>query len=233
MIEVRDITVRFGGVTPLDRLTLSLTAPLCGLIGPNGAGKTTLLDVFSGFVRPAAGAIVVDDQALSGLSARRRARWGMRRTFQTDAVIDRLSAADNVICAREHLGDGGEGTEELLDFVGFDGPRHGPAEVLSTAQRRLLEIARALVGRPRLILIDEPGAGMGREETGRLATMLAQIPGRFEARVLLIDHDLDLVSAVCSELAVLDFGKLVAAGPTREVLSDERVRAAYLGTATI
>ncbi|MCW2985802.1 MAG: transporter family protein [Conexibacter sp.] len=233
MISVRDLTVRFGGVRPIDGLTVEFSRPVCGLIGPNGAGKTTLLDVLSGFVRPESGEVALDGEILGRMSAHRRARLGLRRSFQRDAVVERLTARQNVALAQEHLGSDGVSIDELLRAVGLDpdDPRSGG--VLSTRERRLVELARALVGRPMAVLYDEPGAGMSATESAQLAAFLRSVPERFGAQVILIDHDIDLVSSVCDDVAVIDFGRLVASGPCEEVLGDPRVRAAYLGTAKV
>jgi ABC-type branched-subunit amino acid transport system ATPase component len=230
VIEITDLTVRFGGVRPLNGLSVTFEKSVCGLIGPNGAGKTTLLDVLSGFVRPESGEVRLNGELLGRLSARRRARNGLRRSFQRDAVVERLSARENVALAQEHLGAGGASVDELLEAVGLDPADSRPGAVLSTRERRLVELARALVGRPTAVLYDEPGAGMSPAESEQLGTFLRSVPERFGAQVILIDHDIDLVSSVCQDVAVLDFGKLVASGPCATVLADPRVRAAYLGT---
>lgn len=233
MIAVSDLVVRFGGVRPIDGLSVTFTAPVCGLIGPNGAGKTTLLDVLSGFVRPYRGSVTLDGTDLRTLSARHRARVGLRRTFQRDAVVERLSARENLLLAQEHLGRQGRPADELLSAVGLDAGDRRPAGERSSRERRLIEIARTLVGHPLVVLFDEPGAGMSASEGEALASVIRSVPEQFGAQVILIDHDMDLVSAVCEQVAVLDFGRLVASGPTTEVLADPRVREAYLGKATL
>jgi branched-chain amino acid transport system ATP-binding protein len=237
VIEVKDLTVRFGGVTSLDGMSVTFERGTCGLIGPNGAGKTTFFNVLSGFVRPAAGSVLAFGDDLLSAVHFRRARWGMRRTFQTEQAIEELSVYDNVALVHEHARQGrGSRRREVLDAISFVGLAVDPASrvrTLGAGQRRLVEVARAVVGRPRLVLLDEPAAGLPDEETSRLARVIRQIPGRTGALTILVDHDMSLVSACCETTAVLDFGKLIAAGPTAEVLRDERVMRAYLGTAEV
>jgi ABC-type branched-subunit amino acid transport system ATPase component len=163
----------------------------------------------------------------------RRARWGVRRTFQTEQAIEELSVYDNVAMVHEHSGLGaGSRRKEVLDAISFAGVEADPqtrVATLGTGQRRLVEVARAVVGRPRLVLLDEPAAGLPDEQTGHLAEVIRGIPSRTGALTILVDHDMSLVSACCQTTAVLDFGKLIAAGPTAAVLRDDAVVRAYLG----
>ena len=228
MLSVRDLTVSFGGVKPLDRVSVDFEKGVCGLVGPNGAGKTTLFNVISGFAAPAAGAVEVDGVSLLGLAPHRRARWGLRRTFQQEQVIHKLSARDNIRLAAEELGGNADEADQALDFVGVARTERRGGE-LSLLERRLVELARTVIAQPRLVLLDEPGAGLVDDETERLAGLIRQIPERCGAQVILVDHDMELVSAVCPALAVLDFGRLIAVGPTSEVLADDEVKRAYLG----
>ncbi len=235
MIEIRDLTVRFGGVTPLDAMSVTFESGTCGLIGPNGAGKTTFFNVLSGFVSPQDGSVTAFGEDLLGMPHFRRARWGLRRTFQTEQAIEELSVAGNVALAHEHSkqGDRASRREDVLGAIGFVGLDVDPdAKVgtLGARERRLVEVARAVVGKPKLVLLDEPGAGLPDEETEHLGRVIQRIPEHMGALVILVDHDMSLVSACCENTAVLDFGKLIAAGPTAEVLRDEAVMKAYLGT---
>jgi branched-chain amino acid transport system ATP-binding protein len=229
MLRVSELTVAFGGVKPLEGVSLKLTAGVCGLVGPNGAGKTTLFNVLSGFVRPAGGAVDADGTSLLGMAPHRRARWGLRRTFQQEQVVHTLSAYDNVRVTADEVGGDEAGVREALAFVGLESPDR-PGVELTMLERRLVEIARCVVGRPRLVLLDEPGAGLAEAETERLVQLIRQIPERYDAQVILVDHDMELVSAVCSTTAVLDFGRVIALGRTSEVLANDDVRRAYLGT---
>ena len=234
MIEVDGLTVRFGGVVPIDDMTLTLSGGTCGLIGPNGAGKTTFFNVLSGFVKPVAGAVHAFGDDLLALADYRRARWGLRRTFQTEQAIADLSVFDNVLLVRENT-EGGRATQrqDVMDavaFVGLEPEANRLVGTLGAAQRRLVEVARAVVGSPRLVLLDEPAAGLPDDETEHLGQLIRRIPQEFEALVVLVDHDMSLVSACCATTAVLDFGKLIASGTTADVLRDEHVIRAYLGT---
>jgi branched-chain amino acid transport system ATP-binding protein len=234
MIEVDGLTVRFGGVVPIDDMTLTLSGGTCGLIGPNGAGKTTFFNVLSGFVKPVAGAVHAFGDDLLAMADYRRARWGLRRTFQTEQAIADLSVFDNVLLVRENT-EGGRATQrqDVMDavaFVGLEPEAHRLVGTLGAAQRRLVEVARAVVGSPRLVLLDEPAAGLPDDETEHLGQLIRRIPHEVEALVVLVDHDMSLVSACCATTAVLDFGKLIASGTTADVLRNEHVIRAYLGT---
>ena len=234
MIEVGSLTVRFSGITPIDDMSLTFPGGTCGLIGPNGAGKTTFFNVLSGFVKPAAGTIAAFGEDLLKLADYRRARWGLRRTFQTEMAIERLSVFDNVAMIHEHSGakrsTRRDDVLEAVEFVGLTASPQAKVGGLGARERRLVEVARAVVGRPRVVLLDEPAAGLPDEETEHLSRVIQQIPERFGALVILVDHDMSLVSACCQTTAVVDFGKLIASGPTAQVLRDEHVMRAYLGT---
>jgi branched-chain amino acid transport system ATP-binding protein len=234
MIDVSGLTVRFGGVTPLDGMDVTFEAGTCGLIGPNGAGKTTFFNVLSGFVRPAAGTIEAFGENLLKMAHYRRARWGVRRTFQTEQAIEELSVYDNVAMVHEqskmNKGSRREETLAAIEFVGLRTTPETKVGTLGAGERRLVEVARAVVGNPKLVLLDEPAAGLPDEETEHLSAVIRKIPEHTGALTILVDHDMSLVSGCCETTAVLDFGKLISAGPTADVLRDERVIRAYLGT---
>jgi ABC-type branched-subunit amino acid transport system ATPase component len=234
MIEVSDLTVRFGGVTPLDGMSVTFEKGTCGLIGPNGAGKTTFFNVLSGFVRPVSGAVTTFGEDLLKMAHFRRARWGVRRTFQTEQAIEELSVYDNVAMIHEHSKLSRSTREDdvlgAISFVGIEVDPYTPVGTLGAGDRRLVEVARAVVGKPQIVLLDEPAAGLPDEETAHLGEVIRKIPDNIGAQTILVDHDMSLVSACCEMTAVLDFGRLLAAGPTGEVLRDERVIRAYLGT---
>ena len=166
----------------------------------------------------------------------RRARWGLRRTFQTEMAIEQLSIFDNVAMIHEHSGrsapPAGRTCSTAIEFVGLTAPPEGEGRDAGARDRRLVELARAVVGKPRLVLLDEPAAGLPEEETAHLTEVIQKIPPRLGALVILVDHDMSLVSACCQTTAVIDFGKLIASGPTPEVLRNEHVMRAYLGTET-
>ena len=234
MIEISDLTVRFGGVTPLDDMSVNFEPGTCGLIGPNGAGKTTFFNVLSGFVKPAAGTVRAFGEDLLRMVHFRRARWGVRRTFQTEQAIEQLSVFDNVAMIHEHSKlSGASRRQEVLDAIAFVGLELDPnarVGTLGAGQRRMVEVARAVVGRPKLVLLDEPAAGLPDDETEHMGEVIRRIPEHSGALTILVDHDMSLVSACCGMTAMLDFGKVLASGPTAEVLRDERVIRAYLGT---
>jgi branched-chain amino acid transport system ATP-binding protein len=233
MIKIDALTVQFGGITPLDALDAQFTAAICGLIGPNGAGKTTLVNVLSGFVTPVSGTIMLNDTSLLALSPRRRVGIGLRRTFQQELVADELTAMENIQAIADHVSSdrasARQEVERALGFVGLSERRNTLGRQLNLFERRMVEIGKTLIGQPKVILMDEPGAGLNEAETERLRRLLVEIPSAFDTQLVLIDHDADLIASVCIETLVLDFGKRLAMGPTRAVLDDPVVRRAYLG----
>ncbi len=231
-LAVEDITVTYGGVKPLNGVSLRFDGGVCGLVGPNGAGKTTLFNVLSGFATPSAGSVRFAGIDLLAMSPAKRARWGLRRTFQQEQVIHDLSAWDNVLLAAEQTHGNRADVQAAVEFVGLEGLDR-PGSALSMLERRLVELAKCVTGSPKLVVLDEPAAGLDASETERLTALIQRIPGAFGVLVILVDHDMDLVSTVCGTTAVLDFGKLVALGPTAQVLASPEVRKAYLGTADI
>jgi branched-chain amino acid transport system ATP-binding protein len=235
VIEVTDLTVKYGGVTSLDGMSLTFDKGICGLIGPNGAGKTTFFNVLSGFVHPASGTVRAYGDNLLRMTHFRRARWGVRRTFQTEQAISDLTVYDNVAMIRSRLSGAARRADVMasIEFVGGGVDPYAKVGSLSAGQRRLVEVARTVAGGPRLILLDEPAAGLPDEETAHLTSVIRGIPEQTGALTILVDHDMSLVSAVCETTAVLDFGKLIASGPTAAMLRDEHVMRAYLGTAEV
>jgi ABC-type branched-subunit amino acid transport system ATPase component len=239
VIEVNNLEVRFGGVKPIDQMTVTFPGGTCGLIGPNGAGKTTFFNVLSGFVKPSGGSVTAFGEDLLGMTDFRRARWGLRRTFQTEQAIEELSLYDNVAMVGEHSsnnGDSSRGEDVVgaLNFAGLGDLKPGTkVGTLGARERRLVEIARAVVGKPKAVLLDEPAAGLPDEETEHMGSVIRKIPEEIGALVILVDHDMNLVSSCCELTSVLDFGKLIASGPTNEVLRNEQVVRAYLGAEEI
>jgi branched-chain amino acid transport system ATP-binding protein len=233
VIEVSGLTVRFGGVTSLDGMNVTFDSGTCGLIGPNGAGKTTFFNVLSGFVRPASGSVKAFGEDLLNMAHFRRARWGLRRTFQTEQAIENLTVYENVAMIHEHSRLSGSTRQEdvlgAIGIVGLDDVTNTKVRTLGAGQRRLVEVARAIVGKPKLVLLDEPAAGLPEAETAHLGEVIRGIPEHTGAMTILVDHDMSLVSSCCQNTAVLDFGKMIASGPTAEVLRNEQVVRAYLG----
>jgi ABC-type branched-subunit amino acid transport system ATPase component len=234
VIQIHNLAVAFGGVRAVNDLSADIVARITGLVGPNGAGKTTLLNVMSGFVKCAAGTVTVDGIDLLRIAIIRRAAFGVRRTFQTEQVVENLTVWNNVAAALDNLPTCGRGRGDLisaaLHYVGLIRQADRIGATLNASERRLVEIARCVIGRPRLIMMDEPGAGLAQSESDHLREVIVGIPDFCGAQVLLVDHDVDLISATCQETLVLDFGSKIAFGPTSDVLKDPKVRAAYLGT---
>jgi ABC-type branched-subunit amino acid transport system ATPase component len=234
MIEVRDLTVRFGGVIPLNAMSLTFEHGTCGLIGPNGAGKTTFFNVLSGFISRHEGSVRAFGENLLAMPHYKRARWGLRRTFQTEQAIEELSIYENVAMIHEHSRRSRASRRSdvlgAIEFVGLVADPETRVGTLGARERRLVEVARAVVGKPRLVLLDEPAAGLPDAETEHLGQVIRRIPEHMDALVILVDHDMGLVSACCGVTAVLDFGVVIASGPTAEVLRNPDVMRAYLGT---
>ncbi|MET9830790.1 ABC transporter ATP-binding protein [Streptomyces sp. NPDC006385] len=232
LLHAEDVTVAFGGRRALDRVSLAAEAGrVTGLIGPNGAGKSTLFDVVCGLRRPQTGRIRLDGRDITREGPARRARRGMSRTFQHLELFGRLSVRDNLLVAAE-LGPerrhADRTADEVLARTGLTDVADDPADALPTGLARLVEVGRALVLRPRVLLLDEPAAGQDPEETERFAVLLRSLAADGTA-VLLVEHDMSLVMTVCDEVYVLDLGKVVACGPPARIRHDETVLAAYLG----
>jgi len=186
-------------------------------------------------VRPASGSVTAFGDDLLRMTHFRRARWGVRRTFQTEQAISALTVYDNVAMIHSRL-RGSARRDDVLQAIEFVGGGVSPRATvgsLTAGQRRLVEVARTVAGKPRLILLDEPAAGLPEAETSHLTEVIKNIPAHTGGLTILVDHDMALVSAVCQTTAVLDFGKLIASGPTAQVLRDEHVMRAYLGTAEV
>lgn len=233
MFDIRDVTVRFGGVVALDGVSAQFTQPVSGIIGPNGAGKTTLMNVISGFVHAQSGAVSKDGQDLLSLAPHRRAHWGLRRSFQKEEIAEDLTVFDNVLVQMDHGGGGRARRDEVMRMLGIVGLAEKAelsAATLNTFERRLTDIAKCLVGSPRLIMFDEPGGSLSAEESEKLGDLIQKIHDETGAQTLVIDHDVELIRRICTQTLVLDFGKRIAFGPTEEVLNDPKVKAAYLGT---
>jgi len=234
VIEIRSLTVEFGGVRGLNDLTADIGARITGLVGPNGAGKTTLLNVMSGFVKRSAGSVTVDGENLLRIPINRRAAFGVRRTFQTEQVVENLTVWNNVAAALDNLATEGrtrrEVIAEVLNYVGLSAQAERIGATLNARERRLVEVSRCIIAKPRLVMMDEPGAGLSQSEFDHLRQVIVGIPEFCGAQVLLVDHDVDLISGTCHDTLVLDFGRKIAFGATTDVLKDPKVRAAYLGT---
>lgn len=229
ILEVDGISLSFGAVSALNNVTLQIQQEeLCGLIGPNGAGKTTLFNVIAGFLHTKSGRLRVDGRTIKRARAHDRPKMGIRRTFQGVELFDDLSVIENVTVASSH-GNQKEIDEVLDDFELGDFKSEMVRE-LPAGMRRKVGVARALVGRPRLVLMDEPGAGLVAHETESLGRMIRQACVKRGSALLLVDHDMSLIRIVSERLFVLDFGELIASGTPEEIERDKKVRTAYLGT---
>jgi branched-chain amino acid transport system ATP-binding protein len=249
LLALEQVTRRFGGLTAVDGVDLRVDAGgINAIIGPNGAGKTTLFHLISGFQTPDDGRITLEGKDITGLPPEKIAALGLVRTFQLVQLFRELTVLENVEVGCHLRTRGGivtallrpkgarqaeaqvEATaRELLAFVGLEAYADLPAAGLSYGRQRLLEIARALAARPKLLLLDEPAAGLNSEETRLLSATLRRIVAQ-GTTVLLIEHDMNLVMATADTVTVLDFGAKIAEGPPRSVRENPAVIAAYLGT---
>jgi len=246
-LEIRDVSVVFGGVRAVDSVSLTAHgASVTGLIGPNGAGKTTTFNVASGLIRPARGRVIFDGQDITSFGTARRARLGLGRTFQQTELFLSLTAQQNVVLGHEasvaganpitHLVSTSSGrrasmaaVDEALELCGLSELRNVPAAELSTGQRRLVELARCLASPARVLLLDEPSAGLDSAETKAFGQILRRVAAERSMCILLVEHDMDLVMRVCDDVYVLDFGELIFHGVPADVQSSPVVQAAYLG----
>lgn len=247
LLDASGITKSFSGIRALDNVALHVAeGERVGLIGPNGAGKTTLFNCILGNLRPDSGSVLLDGVDLGSMPVHRRARMGMGRTFQRIELFSDTTVAEHLLIAeRVRRGDGalwkdllGRGRPtpdesrrcgEILDLLGLAHLATEPIEALSLGQGRLVEVGRALVTEPKVLLLDEPSSGLDRTETDALAATLAEVQREKRFAVLLVEHDVELVAAFTQRTYVLDFGHLIADGPTGQMLVDDRVRSAYLG----
>ena len=228
VLTVDGLTVQFGALTALDDVSFQVpAASIMGLIGPNGAGKSTFVDAISGFLPKHGGRVLLGDRDLAGLSPTRRARLGLRRTFQQDRVPPSLTVGAYVrFVARRRLAS--SDIDEVLEFFGCP-PAGARLSSVDVGTRRLVEVAANVISRPRLLILDEPAAGLSHDEHLALAARLRELPARFGVALIIIEHDLDLVRSVCPTLTVLDFGRVLASGPQAEVLANPEVVKAYMG----
>lgn len=243
------VTMRFGGLVAVSGLDFAVNSgEMVGLIGPNGAGKTTVFNVITGVYKPTSGTVSLGDLALNGLPAHRITRHGIARTFQNIRLFGSLSVFDNVRCAmipglrhgvtsallrgRAHTREESRLREEILGLLGIfemSGAADSPAEGLAYGDRRRLEIVRALATRPRILLLDEPAAGMNPTEKTQLIGLIRFIQQKFDIAVLLVEHDMKVVMGVCQRIVVLDYGKKIAEGTPEEIRRNPQVIEAYLG----
>lgn len=249
LLEVRGLTVRFGGIVALDGVSFTVAeGQIVGLIGPNGAGKTTLFNCLSRLYRPLAGDICFAGRSLLALPAHRIAAAGIGRTFQNLALFRSMSVLENVIVGAHATGASGfvddalrlaavrreertlrDTARHMLAFVGLEAAAHRPVASLPFGSRKRVELARALAGSPKLLLLDEPAGGLNHAEVAELGGLIAAIRDRLDITILLVEHHMGFVMGVSEQVVALDFGRVIAKGTPAEVQADAAVIRAYLG----
>lgn len=253
-LSVQDVSLRFGGIHALRNVSFSARAgEITAVIGPNGAGKTSVFNTISGFYRPNEGSIHLGDEDITRVHISARARRGLARTFQNIALFRGLSVLENIKLGGHHTMRGGmlsaltysrtvreeelalrEDIErKVIDFLEIDHIRHQSVDVLPYGLQKRVELARALAMRPRVLMLDEPVAGMNREETEDMARFILDVQEEWGVTVLLVEHDMGMVMDISSHVVVLNFGQVIAADTPAAVRTNPKVIEAYLGADTV
>lgn len=249
VLDCRDIELAFGGLRALKGVSLEIAkGQIFGLVGPNGSGKTSLVNVITGFYRPQSGSVNLFGQEIVGLKPHRIAKRGVARTFQNLALFRGMTVLENIMLGR-HIFMGASAlsslfywvwalrnevahrrvVEELIDFMQIQDIRDEPVEVIPLGLQKRVELARALAAEPSLLILDEPMAGMNQEEKEYIARFILDAREERNATILLIEHHMDVVTALCDEVLVLSYGENIAQGEPEQAITDPRVVAAYMG----
>lgn len=244
ILRLDKVCKRFGGVVAADDVTFSvLPGEVHGLIGPNGAGKSTLMNLISGIYIPDSGAVFLNEEDISNVPAHMRARMGIGRTFQTPRFLQRSSIQDNLLLGTDLANQygylksyfGGKSSsfnkelDELMSFVGFQFDWEDDISALAYGQRKQLEIVRSMLSHPKVMLVDEPAAGLNNKEIDDVMALLKYAAKERGIGILLIEHSMDMIMNICEDIVVLSFGKVIATGSPAEVSSNDEVIEAYLG----
>jgi branched-chain amino acid transport system ATP-binding protein len=234
VLDVRDVAIHYGGVKALDGVSLTLAkGQIRGLIGPNGAGKSTVIDAITGRRALTRGTVRLDGEDVSQLGAVERRRRGLSRSFQRTSIFGGMQVRRQVELASHQMGvaDSAADAEAVLAELDLARLGHALAEDLGYGEQRRLDLALALVGRPKLLMLDEPMAGLSVRESHDLARHLKALTTRWEVAVLLVEHDMDVVFGISDVVTVFELGRVIASGAPADVRADPRVRTAYLGSA--
>jgi len=249
LLEIDSVTMKFGGVTAIDKLSFAIArGEIYGLIGPNGAGKTTIFNIITGNYRPTSGRVLFKGEDISGIKASEAVHRGIARTFQNIRLFKSMSVLENILIGFHEQTKYSyieailrlpryfsyekmirEKAMEILEEFGIAGFAHSNASALSYGNQRKVEIARALATNPTLLMLDEPAAGMNPIETEELSGIIRKIKEDYDLTILLIEHDMKFVNAICDRVTVLDYGEKIFDGSPADAVIDEKVISAYLG----
>ncbi|APH16435.1 ABC transporter family protein [Clostridium sporogenes] len=237
ILEVKDLNINFGGITAIDNLNFSVKkGEILGVIGPNGAGKTTLYNAITGIYRPSKGDIFLNNKKITGTKPYKISRLGIARTFQNIRLFNSLTVLENILVGRVselkklvNLNPYMEETFDILKVVGLEKVINNMASDLPYGQQRKVEIARALAISPKVLLLDEPAAGMNNYEKRDLKNLINILREDFNITVLIIEHDMGVIMELCDRILVLDYGKKIAEGSPEEISNDDNVIKAYMG----